>query len=137
MFFKKRTLLKLLLLIFSALFLVSCSSPQEKVEIESANDDAEFIEEAVSPEVSTRQPIFVYKNQSPKVSEEITLRLNAEPLLLPSGYVRLVGVVSGGRPIACLEIGGRGLCVEIGEEISGYRIVGISKNAIYLKRRES
>jgi hypothetical protein len=120
-----------------ALMLSSCSSKgvvEDKVQ--AAADDEPFLDQPVSSEVQKREPIFVYKDQSPEASKRISLKLNGEPLLLTSGYVRLAGVVSGGRPIALVEVGGKGLALENGDKVSGYRVFGISKKHVQLVREE-
>jgi hypothetical protein len=127
--------------------LSSCSSEKNKVEAVQ-EEETEAVEEQVSSvESGPREPIYVYgKHPEKDTLKEVILRLNAEPVLLPvhrspegeggaSGYVRLVGVVSGGRPLALVELGGKGLGVGIGEEFAGYRIASISSRKIILKRK--
>ena len=130
--------LRFILLISCALMLASCSSSKEKAEVSLEEEESEIIvEKAPSAEVEARKPIYVYENKPEKIFlKKVTLRLNSEPLLLPSGYVRLVGVVSGGRPMALIEVGGRGLCVGIGEAVGAYRVVQILKKGIKLVRKE-
>jgi hypothetical protein len=123
------------LLIALALLLSACASqPPRKI----VNNDSE---PAVSGEAETvsepsRESVFIYsKRQS--LSSRLVLSLAGEPVLLPSGYIRLVGVVSGGKPTACLEIGGRGLALEEGETIDAYRIVRINGHTVVLERRNN
>lgn len=125
------------LLVIASLLFSSCS-PKETITVnpESAADDEPFLDLPASKEVSSRKPVFVYSEKDNLSKEEIVLRINNEPILLTSGYVRLVGVVSGGRPMALLEVGGRGLVVGVGDEISGYLISHISKDRIKLIKKE-
>ena len=134
----QQTILKLILIILLVLALSSCASVKEKAEVNLEEEESEImVEQVPSAEVDVRKPIYVYENKPEMVSlRNVTLTLNSEPLLLPSGYVRLVGVVSGGRPMALIEVGGRGLCIGIGEAVGAYRVVGISKKGIKLVRRE-
>ena len=133
----KQTILKLILLILAILALSSCASVKEKAEVSPEGEESEIIvEQASSAEAEIRKPIYVYENQPEKVTlSKVSLKLNAEPLLLSNGYVRLVGVVSGGRPMALIEIGGRGRSVEIGEEVGEYKIVNILGKAVRLIRQ--
>ncbi len=111
--------------------LTSCSS-HKRIEDSAIKENA-VTEEAETVESPTREAVFVYGN--PKdCPKRLVLTLAGEPVLLPSGYVRLVGVVSGGRPIACLEIGGRGLALGKGENINDYRVVGINDDSVVLER---
>lgn len=133
----QQTIIKLIFIILLILALSSCSSVKEKEEVILDEDQSEIIKEQLpSDEADARAPIYVYQNQSEKVSlKEVTLKLNAEPLLLPNGYVRLVGVVSGGSPMALIEVGGRGRLVEVGDGIGKYRVAGISEKVIKLIRK--
>lgn len=135
MFLSPQGFLKLFSVIFVALFLVSCSNSKEKAAAEREEDKTEIVEQVSSVEIETREPIYVYGHHQEKILKEVILRLNAEPLLLSSSYVRLVGVVSGGRPMAVIEVGGRGLCIGVGEEVGEYMVVGISEKEVKLKRR--
>ncbi|MEE8637864.1 MAG: hypothetical protein V3T21_02350 [Candidatus Margulisiibacteriota bacterium] len=133
----QQTILKLILIVLLVLALSSCASVKEKAEVSLEEEESEIIaEKAASAEGDVRKPIYVYENQPKKVSlKEITLTMHSEPLLLPNGYVRLVGVVSGGRPMALIEVGGRGLCVDVGDEIGKYRVAWISREKIKLVRK--
>lgn len=123
-------------LIIVMLLLSSCS-PKETITVnpQSAADDEPFLDLPISKEATSRKPVFVYSEKENLSKEGIVLRINNEPILLTSGYVRLVGVVSGGRPMALLEVGGRGLVVGIGDEVSGYNISHISKDRIKLTKK--
>ena len=131
----KHTILKLIFIILLILALSSCSGIKEKAEENLERDESEaMVEQRASIEAAVREPLYVYKNQPEGIaSRNVTLTLNEEPLLLPNGYVRLVGVVSGGRPMALVEVGGRGLCVEIGNRVGDYRVVSILAKKIRLK----
>jgi hypothetical protein len=131
----QHTLLKLLFLILLILALSSCSSNKEKVEAAMDENEAnEGFEPSV--EVKAREPLYIYENHPDKIgSKEVDLGMNKEPLLLSSGYVRLVGVVSGGKPLALVEVGGRGLCLEPGEELGEYKVMEISEKSVRLIRK--
>ncbi|MFH1576166.1 MAG: hypothetical protein ABID35_01335 [Candidatus Margulisiibacteriota bacterium] len=137
MYLKTKKMIVVLFLIFVSLLLVSCSASKEKIEVQTADDDIEIVEEQVSTlEADPRETVFTYNNQPEKVFlKEALLKLNSEPLLLTSGYVRLVGVVSGGKPLALIEVGGRGVCLALGDEVGGYCLVEIKKNGIRLLRK--
>lgn len=125
-----KTLITILFILITVLLLSSCSinkaAPAGPAEI--TLDTAEAVDQP------TREAVFVYNN-SGKLSRRLTLKLAGEPVLFPSGYVRLVGVVSGGRPIACVEIGGRGLALGKGETVNDYRILGIDSDRVILERK--
>lgn len=89
--------------------------------------------EAEEFEVVTREAVYLY-NETKGLSRQVTIKIGGEPILLPSGYARLAGVVSGGRPVALLEIGGRGLALSKGETVDGYRIARIDGDLIVLKK---
>lgn len=128
-------IIKALCLVTSALLLSSCAPSRENTDTNLRDDDASMVEEqAASPEVDVRQPVYVYNQQSHNDAQEITLQLNSEPLLLHNSYVRLVGVVSGGRPMALVEVGGRGVSLGAGGEVCGYRVVSIFNDEIKLER---
>lgn len=113
-----------------ALLLSSCSfknsEPQGIIE-----DQASLEAEGIA--APSREAVFLY-NDAKTLPKRVALNLAGEPVLLPSGYVRLVGVVSGGKPIACLEIGGRGLALGKGEMVNDYRIIGIAGDRVVLER---
>ena len=131
MIFGKHTIIKLIFLILAVLALSSCSSRPEQVEVE-----AEEEEMASSAEAEVREAVYIYKDLPERVtSDKITLAMHNDPLLLPDGYVRLVGVVSGGSPTALVEVGGKGRALKTGDKVGGYRLVSIGKNSIKLIRR--
>lgn len=134
----QQTILKLIFIIILILALSSCASVKEKPgESLEGEGSGIMVEEAPSVEAEARQPIYVYENQPEKVFlRKVTLTLSSEPLLLPNGYVRLVGVVSGGRPMALVEVGGRGFSVEVGDEVGKYRVALISREKIKLVIKE-
>ena len=128
-FKKKRTWLILFCLII--LLLSSCASDSDKsAKITEAITPSEESESAAPP---TREAVFVY-GAGKGLSKRLILNFSGGPVLLPSGYVRLVGVVSGGKPIACLEIGGRGLAVGKGEKVDDYRVARIAVNNVILEK---
>lgn len=113
-------------------FLSACSSaPTKPVIIDK--EASGFSEEAEVVSAPSRESVFVYGNRK-NAASHLILTLTGEPVLLPSGYVRLAGVVSGGRKTACVEIGGRGLALEEGEVIDDYRIVRINYDNVVLER---
>jgi hypothetical protein len=140
-----RSAFKIIFIMFAALLLTSCSSVKQKEELKPEDDKREIVQET-TVEAENREPIYVYRKEQEQNLKEVTLRMNSQPILLPvrrsldeggaSGYVRLVGVVSGGRPIALVEVGGRGLCVGIGEEVGGYRSGWHSKRKGYIEKNK-
>ena len=119
------------MLIFAALIITSCSSENKS---NSAVENGRVVtEEAAIPEAPTRESVFVY-NQKKPAPDRILLSFTSGPVLLPSGYTRLAGVVSGGEPIACLEIGGRGLALTKGEKTDDYRVVRINGDSVLLEK---
>jgi hypothetical protein len=116
----------LFLFAVAACLLTSCAPQSEK-----AAPITEETEEMTAP---SREAVFIY-DQKKSLPDKLNLGFASEPILLPSGYLRLVGVVSGGRPIACLEIGGRGLAVGEGESLDAYKVRSISRDRVQLERR--
>ncbi|MBI5399280.1 hypothetical protein HZB07_01495 [Candidatus Saganbacteria bacterium] len=82
----------------------------------------------------SREAVFVSENQMLADKPEIILKLNSDPRLLPVGYVRLAGIVNGVAPLALLDVVGRSVCLELNDELGGYRLVKIDGQAIYLRR---
>ncbi len=119
------------LLAAAALSLTACSS-DNKIESPAASGEAAG-EEMSQEQASTRESVFIY-NQQKSLPDRIVLGFNCGPILLPSGYARLAGVVSGGNPIACLEIGGRGLALSQGEKADDYRVVRIGGDSVILEK---
>lgn len=114
--------------LFAGTMLTGCS-------VKSSPPEREFIPE-VSPtqEVEPRGSVYVYGQAQANDPKQIILKLNGESLLLPSGYARVVGVVSGGCPVACLEIGGRGLALGVGDRLDDYQVISINDRSIVLSR---
>ncbi|OGC12004.1 hypothetical protein A3K48_05965 [candidate division WOR-1 bacterium RIFOXYA12_FULL_52_29] len=110
--------------IFVALLLSSCA-PSEPLEQPSLKIDT------VAEDEPTREAVYVY-NEKMAVIDSMELR--SEPKLLSSGYARLVGVVSGVRQVALIEIGGRGLAAVAGEMVDGYEIEKIGRESAYLRK---
>ena len=123
--------LNLIIIGLLVLFLVSCASHKEAanqaIEVAAASPEAE------ATDAPSREAVFTYGGRN-ELPGKVVLRISGDPVLFPVGYVRLVGVVGGGRPTACLEVGGKGIALEKGEEISGYRMVSIDDDHILLKR---
>lgn len=125
------------LLILIVFFLCSCAAPQEEksVSADDAADDGIAVEEESQP-AQSREALYIYNNSNVEASPEIILSLNSRPLLLAAGYIRLVGVVSGGKPIALLEVAGKGLCVGVGEKIENYKVVSIGEGEVKLEKEK-
>jgi hypothetical protein len=121
------------MLILLAFFLSSCASATDTQKVA---DDEPFFDPPATAEAAKREPVFVYKDQTANTSKKVSLRLNGEPVLLTSGYVRLAGVVSGGRPIALVEVGGRALALRNGDTVSGYQVLNIVNDQISMLRKE-
>lgn len=111
----------------------SCAPQSQKSVVKG--EETVVSEEAETIESPSREAVFVYGNQT-NLPKRIVLAFTGEPVLLPSGYVRLVGVVSGGKPMALLEIGGRGLALGEGESVDGYRVSWIDCDHVTLERRK-
>lgn len=139
MYINSHKFYKLLTLIFITLFLSSCSISKGEKVIDKQESEPEVVEEQIATvEIEDREPIFVYDNkQQPEGDlEEVYLKIGDQPLLLPLGYVRLVGVVSGRSPLALIEVGGRGIYIAVGDAIAGYYVNNISGFNISLIRKE-
>jgi hypothetical protein len=115
------------------IFLSACASQPAKTLIKN-EETSDASEETAAVTVPSREAVFLYGRRQ-NLSSRLLLTLAGEPVLLPSGYIRLVGVVSGGKPTACLEIGGRGLALGEGEAVDDYRIVGIDGDSVVLEKR--
>ena len=124
----------ILIVIFLAIFLSACAPRPNQVEknansfVESTTEEVESVVEA------SREVVFTYGGQQ-NLPPRLILTLGGEPVLFPSGYVRLVGVVSGGKPTACLELGGRGLALGIDDSLDGYRMASIQGQEVVLIRK--
>ncbi len=136
-------IISLVCVICCSFLLISCSASEEpeKVSLEE-QEAAEAIEEQTpSVEVESRKPLYVYNNRPTENPGKLTLKLNNEPLLLPNGYVRLVGVVSGpacrtgrGKSRALIEVAGKGRCVGVGDKVGRYKVVSVLSKEIQLAR---
>ncbi len=136
-----RKILSAILFVLPVMLFCSCAAPSEELEPKLRADEVEeLVEEEVTSEVQTNKPLYVYgDSDNEPFLNEIVLKLNAEPLLLKNqdaspGYVRLVGVVSGGKPLALLELGGRGVFVGLGDRISSYSVTNICSGKVYLEK---
>ncbi|MCU0641013.1 MAG: hypothetical protein MUC35_02865 [Candidatus Margulisbacteria bacterium] len=98
-------------------------------------------EEAVAPKFEpeiitaesqafSNEAVTVYQ----RTAERIVLRLTGGPGRLPGGQGRLVGVVSGRKMVALLDLGGRGLALEKGDRLDDHRVVGIAGDHVVLER---
>ena len=139
MFLGKHTIIKLIFLILAVLALSSCSADGKAAMEETIQEEAAENDEIVSSlEVGTRELLYVYEEGPDNItSREVVLKLNSEPLLLAGGYVRLAGVVSGGRPIALIEVGGRARLVEIRDEVGKYEVARIVHDELTLIKKEA
>ena len=117
------------LLLLVPILLAACAPQPRQIAIEKPPAISDEVEATVVP---SREPVFVYGNKSSPA--RLVLFLTGEPTLLPSGYARLAGVVSGQRSTACVEIGGRGLALEEGENVDDYRVVRIKGDHVVLER---
>jgi hypothetical protein len=123
--------LRLLPLLTLLVALSACAAPGPKEVRPQTKSYSSAETEGI--EVVTREAVYLY-NETKALSRQVTIKIGGEPFLLPSGYARLAGVVSGGRPVAWLEIGGRGLAVSLGETVDGYRITRIDEGLIVLRK---
>ncbi|MFA5113313.1 MAG: hypothetical protein WC529_03335 [Candidatus Margulisiibacteriota bacterium] len=91
-----------------------------------------FEPENLTPEAAaiSNEAVAVYD----QAADRVVLRLAGEPGRLPGGSGRLVGVVSGGKKVALLDLGGRGLALAEGDRLDDYRVVGIAGDRLLLKR---
>ena len=121
------------ILLLLAALLSSCAAERPKAPVIIERPDLSA--EAETAPAPSREAVFIYGGRK-NLASRLILTLTGEPVLLPSGYVRLVGVVSGGKPTACLEIGGRGLALGAGETVDDYRIVGIGADSAVLERQK-
>lgn len=124
----------LLILLVALLPLISCAAEEPKTTNSVIGDEETSAEVSVTDQ-PTAEPIYVYGAKR-ELPNNLSLKLVGEPILFPSGYVRLAGVVSGLRPVALLEVGGKGLALREGEEINDYRIAGINGDCVVLERRK-
>ncbi len=118
------------IIIVSIIFLLcGCSSPQEEIII---SEEKEEESEIIQP---SREAVYVYNQQPENNSKQITLKLNNEPLLMPEGSMRLLGVVVGGRrKQVLLEVAGEGRFFSEGDNIQGYQLIQISESKITLRK---
>lgn len=126
----------LFFIIISVLVLSSCALPPETAGREE-NPALETPEAGSIAEGPSREAVFIY-NQQKTLARKISLKLGSEPLLFPSGYLRLTGVVDGmgGRePIILVEIGGRGLALGVGEGVDGYQLISVSESGAVLAKK--
>jgi hypothetical protein len=124
-------------LLILVLLLSSCSVANHKEEKSTKVDDAVGFEQRPSVEAESREPVFVYNNQSAKLPKRIFLALNEKPQLLADGYTRLIGVVMGSTcRVALVEMAGQEKCLRQGEDWGEYRVANITEKGIKLVRKE-
>lgn len=123
----------LISLLILASMLSACAPEPPRMRL---NDEPTAVsDEAEVEDAPSREAVFTY-NDKKEIPKRLVLSLAGEPLLLPSGYARLAGVVRGEKPIALIEIGGRGLALAKGESIDDYRVVRVDGDNIVLERRK-
>ena len=123
-------------LLLLPLLLSACSDPGAKTMSATTSTRQEnLMIEPLEPPEPSREALFVYQ-QNHVPEGEIVLKLNAEPLLLGAGYVRLAGVVRGRNPLALIEAGGRGLCLELGDRFQGYCLSEVALREVRLIKEE-
>lgn len=124
----KLILLYIVLLVL-AVVVSACSSPE-------TDDQPTFepTEEAAIVAAPSREAVFVYSDKA-GLPKTLSLLLGGEPFLLPSGYARLVGVVSGDERVASLQIGGRGLSLKEGEMVDSYQVATVLMDRINLRQK--
>lgn len=115
---------------FIGALLCSCAA---KAPAPARLEESDVASAEAEEAVASREAVFTY-GSSKNLAPRLTLKISGEPVLLPSGYVRLVGVVSGDRQVACLDIGGRGLALEKGEMVDDYRVSRVSADSVVLER---
>ncbi|MFH1542402.1 MAG: hypothetical protein ABIE84_04850 [bacterium] len=118
-------------LLFLAVFSSACASPEPKISLE----EQEALENIPEPITPSREALYVYNAQAQVKNDRVELRINNEPLLLKDSYVRLVGVVSGGRPRALIDVGGRGVVVGCLDDFYGYSVESILSDCVWLMKK--
>jgi hypothetical protein len=121
-----------LIIIVMACPLSSCSfnhRPPKSDTLEVTTSETEAVE------LPSREALLVY-GSGQNTPARLILTLAGGPYLLPSGYARLAGVVSGEKPIVLLEVGGRGLALGKGETVDDYRVVSITGDSVLLAKRK-
>lgn len=125
--------MKHLFLFTSLLFFLSACAPSEKNPVVPHQAVVtEPSEEAIK--VPSREAVFVYNDQTSSNPAALSLQINAEPVQIGNSYIRLVGIINGMKPVALVEINGKGSSVGLGERVSGYCLVLIERNIVQLKR---
>ena len=128
---------KVLFLLILVLLLSSCSAVNHKEETNTKVDEAVALGQKPSFEAESREPVFVYNNQSAKLPKNLFLALNDKPQLLADGYAKLIGVVLGSScGVALVEMGGQERCLRQGEDWGEYRVASITGKGIKLVRKE-
>jgi hypothetical protein len=107
------------------LMLAGCAGSEggQKASFEPENSTPEAV-------VASNEAVKVYD----QVADRIILRFAGEPGRLPGGSGRLIGVVSGRKMVALLDLGGRGLALEEGEQVDAYRVSRIAGDRLVLTR---
>jgi len=118
---------RIFLIILLSLSLTSCTSLKGPAEVKSST-----LSQKSTREAEGGPALYVYnKNQNTK---EIRLRYGEDPVAVSNSYLKLVGTINGKRPLALIEIGGRGVSFVVGEKVSGYLVSSINKNEVRLCR---
>ncbi|NQU18234.1 MAG: hypothetical protein HQ564_09260 [Candidatus Saganbacteria bacterium] len=118
-------ILRIGLIFILSLVLSSCSnqSPSEPVIVDPQVTTSEV-------QTTSREAVFTYGENSQ--AKNISLSFSAEPVQINEGYIRLVGIIAGNNPLACIEIGGKGRVVGLGELVEQYVVSKISKKEVLL-----
>ncbi len=104
----------------------------------SQKEKDEFIIEpkviTLEAQVVSREAVFTYGEISQ--NKNIILTLSSEPIPLNEQYVKLVGIIAGNNPLACLEISGKGVVVGPGEAVESHIVKRISNKGVMLCLRK-
>jgi len=129
----------ILVALFAVLFALSSCSPSN-VRTEDpkpmADDDAEVSVPTVEA-AAEEGPVFTYDDN--KIAgdnvPEIYLTYSSEPVSIPGrGYVKFKGAITGERPVAVVEIAGKGAVLGLGDAIGDYAVTEIKEGSLRLER---
>jgi hypothetical protein len=111
--------------LLSVIVLLSCagSGDGQKPSFEPENITAEAV-------IISNEAVRIYD----QAAARIVFRLMGEPGRLPGGFGRLVGVVSGRKTVALLDLGGRGLALTEGDRVDDYRVSRITGDKLVLTK---
>lgn len=125
-----------------SLFLVaSCSSNNVKPEDPRPAPDDEPEQAIPTAEAAPEEgPIFTYEGDkiSGPAEPEIYLTFQSEPVQIPGqGYVKFKGAITGDRPVAVVEIAGKGVVLNLGERVGEYVVRQITEGYVRLVRQQN